>query len=235
VNVRAFADAALWARIRPSQRLSPAGEAATIDGLGNRAAFSIKGGKMSGKLLAIALGTAAAIGVAHAAPPTFYAGGDIVGLTTKIDDKSGIAPDVSGSAKTTTLRLRGGMHILDWLDAELHLVLPQDKTYSTTLGVNNKVKTQVFAAFAKPNVNLGPVNLYGLVGFAQSSMDFSGGVVSTSSQNKSGVAYGVGVQYPFTRNLSGSIDYVQYLSKKSISFLDVDNKAFGVGVTWTFR
>src|ERR1700693_2956366 len=117
---------------------------------------------MSRKLLAIALGTAAAIGVAHAAPPTFYAGGDIVGLTTKIDDKSGIAPDVSGSEKTTPLRLRGGVHILDWLDAELHLVLPQDKTYSTTLGVNNKVKTQVFAAFAKPNVNLGPVNLYGL-------------------------------------------------------------------------
>ncbi len=42
------------------------------------------------KLLAIALGTAATISVAHAAPPTFYAGGDITGLTTKVDDTSGI-------------------------------------------------------------------------------------------------------------------------------------------------
>jgi hypothetical protein len=45
------------------------------------ASFSINGGKMTKKLLAIALGTAATIGVAHAAPPTFYAGGDIAGFT----------------------------------------------------------------------------------------------------------------------------------------------------------
>ncbi len=187
---------------------------------------------MSKKLLAIALGTAATIGVAHAAPPTFYAGGDLVGLTTKIDDKSGIPPDVSGSAKTTTLRLRGGAHILDWLDAELHVVLPQDKTYSTTVGLTNKVKTSVVGVFAKPNIDVGPVNLYGLVGFARSTMDFSGVVVG--SQSESGVAYGAGVQYPFTGNISGSIDYVQYL-KKSVSFLDVDTKAIGVGVTYTFK
>ena len=90
---------------------------------------------MTKKLLAIALSTAATIGVAHAAPPTFYAGGDITGFKSKIDDTSGIPPNVSGDAKATTLRLRGGMHILDWLDAEMHIVLPQDKTYSTTGGV----------------------------------------------------------------------------------------------------
>jgi len=78
------------------------------------------------------------------------------------------------------------------------------------------------------------VNLYGLVGFARSTMDFSGVVVG-SSQSESSAAYGVGVQYPFTKNLSGSIDYVQYLPKKSVSFLDVDIKAFGAGVTYTFK
>ena len=189
------------------------------------------------KLLAIALGTAATIGVAHAAPPTFYAGGDITGLTTKVDDKSGIAPDVSGSAKATSLRLRGGMHILDWLDAELHLVLPQDKEYSSAGGFSNKVKTQVFGVFAKPNVNVGPVNLYGLVGFAQSKMDFSGGVVSNGSQTESGAAYGVGVQYPFTKNLSGSIDYVQYLKKSNFggAGIDVTNSAISAGVLYTFK
>jgi opacity protein-like surface antigen len=184
-------------------------------------------------LALIVIGTAATIGVAHAAPPTFYAGGYIVGLTTKIDDRSGIPPNVSGSAKTTTLRLKGGMHILDWLDAEFHIVLPQDKTYSTTGSFTNKEKTTVVGVFAKPNVNVGPVNLYGLVGFAQTKLELSGGAIG--SETKSGVAYGVGVQYPFTRNLSGSIDYVQYLPKKSISFLDVDTKAIGVGVNWTFR
>ena len=187
---------------------------------------------MSKTLMAIAIAAAAAIGVAHAAPPTFYAGGDISGLTSKIEDKSGIPPDVSGDAKATTLRLRGGMHILDWLDAEMHIVLPQDKDYST----NNKVKTSVVGLFAKPNYNVGPVNLYGLVGFAQSKMDFSGSL-ATGSQTESGVAYGVGVQYPFTRNLSGSIDYVQYLKKSNFGGvpLDVTNSAISAGVLYTFK
>ena len=190
---------------------------------------------MTKKLLAIALGTAATIGVAHAAPPTFYAGGDIAGFTSKIEDKSGIFPDVSGSAKATSLRARGGMHILDWLDAELHLVLPQDKEYSTTLGVSNKVKTTVFGLFAKPNTNVGPVNLYGLVGFAQSKMEFSGTL--SGSENETGVAYGVGVQYPFTKNLSGSIDYVQYLKKSNFggAGIDVTNSAISAGVLYTFK
>jgi len=188
---------------------------------------------MTKKLLAIALGTAATIGMAHAAPPTFYAGGDIAGFKSKIEDKSGIAPDVSGSAKATSLRLRGGMHILDWLDAELHIVLPQDKEYSSA-GGSNKVKTQVFGAFAKPNTNVGPVNLYGLVGFAQSKMEFGGG---GGSETESGVAYGVGVQYPFTKNLSGSIDYVHYLKKSNFGGIgiDVTNSAISAGVLYTFK
>ena len=193
---------------------------------------------MSKKLLAIALGTATTIGVAHAAPPRFYVGGDVVGLTTKIDDKTGVLPDISGSAKATTLRIRGGAHFLDWLDAELHVVLPQDKEFSSAGGFSNKVKTQIFGVFAKPNVNVGPVNLYGLVGFASTNLDVSGGKV-TGSQAESGVAYGAGVQYPFTRNISGSIDYVQYAKKNypvsGAGGLDVDAKAFGVGVIYTFK
>src|SRR5712664_2755423 len=198
------------------------------------ASFSINGGKMTKKLLAIALGTAAMIGMAHAAPPTFYAGGDIAGFKTKIDDTSGIPPNASGDAKKTTLRLRGGMHILDRLDAEMHIVLPKDKDYSTTSGVATKVKTTVVGLFAKPNTNVSPVNRYGLVGLAQSKMEFGGG---GGSETESGVAYGVGVQYPFTKNLSGSIDYVQYLKKSNFggAGIDVTNSAISAGVLYTFK
>ena len=147
--------------------------------------------------------------------------------------------NTSGSAKATTPRLRGGAHILDWLDAEFHVALsPQDKTYSTTGASSNKSRTTVSAVFAKPNINVGPVNLYGLVGFASVKVDFSGSVVS-GTQSEGGAAYGVGVQYPFTGNLSGSIDYVQYVKKNYPTSagggLDVDVKAIGVGVTYTFR
>jgi opacity protein-like surface antigen len=189
---------------------------------------------MSKRLLAIALGTAATIGVAHAAPPVFYIGGDAVGLTTKIDDKTGA--NTSGSAKATTLRLRGGAHILDWLDAEFHFVLPKDETYSTTGTRSNKARTTVAAAFAKPNINVGPVNLYGLVGFASTKVDFSGSLIS-GTQSERGLAYGVGVQYPFTKNLSGSIDYVQYLKKNNFggAGIDVTNTAISAGVLYTFK
>jgi opacity protein-like surface antigen len=62
----------------------------------------------------------------------------------------------------------------------------------------------------------------------------------SGTQSEAGVAYGVGVQYAFTSNLSGSIDYVQYLRKKNFATsagggVDVDVKAIGVGVTYTFR
>jgi len=192
---------------------------------------------MSKKLLAIALGMAATVAVAHAAQPTFYIGGDVVGLTTKIDDNTG--GNTSGSAKATTPRLRGGAHILDWLDAEFHFVLPKDETYSTTGGSSNKSRTTIGAVFAKPNVNVGPVNLYGLVGFASTKVNFSGSSVS-GTQSEQGVAYGVGVQYPFAGNMSASIDYIQYLTKKNYPVsaaggLDVDVKAIAVGITYTFR
>jgi len=192
---------------------------------------------MSKRLLAVALGTAATIGVAHAAPPAFYIGGDVAGLTTKIDDKTG--SNTSGSAKATTLRLRGGAHILDWLDAEFHVVLPKDETYSTTGASSNNSRTTVAALFAKPNINVGPVNLYGLLGLARTKLDLSSSVMA-GTHSEAGVAYGVGVQYPFTSNLSGSIDYVQYLTKKNYPVstaggVDVDAKAVGVGVTYTFR
>jgi opacity protein-like surface antigen len=192
---------------------------------------------MSKKLLAIALGTAATVGVAHAAPPGFYIGGDVAGVTTKIDDKTG--GNASGSAKGTTVRLRGGAHILDWLDAEFHFVAPsQGKTYSSAGASSNKSRTTIGAVFAKPYVNVGPVNVYGLVGFAGAKVDFSGGSAS-GAQSERGVAYGIGVQYPFTSNLSGSIDYVQYVKKKNYPAVaggfDVDVNAISVGVTYTFR
>jgi len=216
--------------------MSLAGAGANNGWFGQSFPLFREGGKMRKKLLAIALGTAATIGVAHAAPPAFYIGGDVVGLTTKIADNTGA--NTSGSGKAATLRLRGGAHILDWLDAEFHFVPPQEKTYSTTGTSANKSRTTVTALFAKPNVNVGPVNLYGLVGFASAKLDISGGVIA-GTHSETGVAYGVGVQYPFASNLSGSIDYVHYLKKPSpvsgTGSLDADVKAIGVGVTYTFR
>jgi opacity protein-like surface antigen len=51
------------------------------------------------------------------------------------------------------------------------------------------------------------------------------------------LAYGVGVQYPFTKNISGSIDFVQYLKKSDFggAGIDVTNSGFSAGVLYTFK
>ena len=194
---------------------------------------------MNKKILVIALGAAvtATIGVAQAARPTFYAGGDIIRVTTKIDDKNNVPPDVSGSAKAITLRLKGGVRLLEWLDAEVHIVLPQSETYSNAGGAN-MVETTVIGLFAKPYVNVGPVNIYALAGLARTNVSFDGNIIGSAI--KSDLAYGAGVQYVFTKSISASADYTHYLKTNlplvfSAGGLDVNVNAIGVGVTYTFK
>jgi len=180
---------------------------------------------------------AATISVAQADPITFYVGGDIAGVTTKVEDKTGVPPIITGDANATTLRLKGGAHFLEWLDAEAHIVLPQEATFSSA-GTTNKVKTSIVAVFAKPNINAGPVNIYALLGVASTNFDLSG--VVSGNQSGSGVAYGVGAQYAFTKNISGSIDYTQY-PKQNFGLsgfsggLDIGVDIFAIGATYTFR
>jgi len=139
------------------------------------------------KLLIASAMLAGTMGVAHAAAPTFYAGADVARLTTKIDDQTGTPANFSGTADTVTLRLRGGAHFVPGLDAELHAVLPQSGTYSNTSRPNS-LKTTVAGVFAKPNVDAGPVNIYGLIGYSYAFVDLSG--VVKSQQSASGFAYG---------------------------------------------
>jgi len=197
---------------------------------------------MKTRILASAagLGIAASAAVAHADPVTWYIGGDVVQVETKVTDQTGVPPIITGSGKGTTLRVKGGMHILSWLDAEAQFILPKETTYSTTGGVNNTAETTVLALFAKPNLNLGPVNLYGLVGIGASHFDFKG-VVSSSDSGKtmSDLAYGLGAQYKINRNFAVSLDWTHY-GKKNFDLpglpggLDVEVNAVGLGVNYTF-
>lgn len=179
---------------------------------------------------------ALATGAAQAQPVSWYLGADIVQLTTDIDDKTGVPPIVTGSAKATTLRLKGGAHLLNWLDAEVHWIIPSSETYSTA-GTTNKAETNVLALLAKPKARFGQLGVYGLLGIASTSTELSGVVVGDESATD--LAYGLGLEYAFTRNLAGTIDYTRY-SKKNFPVgglsggLDVDVSALGVGIAYTF-
>jgi len=193
---------------------------------------------MNAKLLrnAVGLALAAVLGTANADPISWYVGGDLVQLETKVTDQTGIPPIVTGSAKATSLRIKGGMHILPWLDAELQGILPSEETYST-IGTTNKVETTVVALFAKPNTNLGPVNVYALLGLAGTGVRFSG--VLDGDKSFSDVAYGLGAQYKVNRHFAVSAAWTHY-GKKNLGLaglpggIDVEVNAFGVGANYTF-
>jgi len=178
---------------------------------------------MNAKLLrnAVGLALAAVLGTANADPISWYVGGDLVQLETKVTDQTGI---------------KGGMHILPWLDAELQGILPSEETYST-IGTTNKVETTVVALFAKPNTNLGPVNVYALLGVAGTGVRFSG--VLDGDKSFSDVAYGLGAQYKVNRHFAVSADWTHY-GKKNLGLaglpggIDVEVNAFGVGANYTF-
>ncbi len=178
-------------------------------------------------LTALSITAVATLKTAQAVEPTFYAGGDLTQLTTKVSGNA------SGDVKPITLRLKGGANILDWLDAEAQIILPKSDSYSAA-GTNVDVKTSVIGVFAKPHTKAGPVDVYGLLGLASTKTQFSGG-----SKTETALAYGVGAQYPFAKNISGSIEYTQYLDKNNLGG-DLDGigakvSALSIGATYTFK
>jgi len=183
------------------------------------------------------------LGIAHAEDRLpFYVGIDFVQLTTKVDDKTGTAPDVSGSAIGTTLRLVGGAHIKAWLDAEFRYDFPVGNAFSTTGTTKNTVKTRVLSAFGKPKVTFGRVELYGLVGASSVSTEVDGAKIFPAGANTgtvSGFSYGAGAQYDFNRNIAAMLEYVQY-SKGTVDVstspgnLEVSARAIGAGIRYTF-
>ncbi|MHB8622019.1 MAG: outer membrane beta-barrel protein [Sulfuricaulis sp.] len=183
--------------------------------------------------ITIGLGTTS-IGVARAAPVTFYAEADVVSLSQKNTDDSGVTPSISGTAKTTNLRLRGGLHVLSWLDTEFHIILSKTGDYNDSAGGNVSLKTSVVGIFAKPNIDLGPINLYGLIGVANVSSDISSATTGGTARH-SGFSAGAGVLIPVTKKLSVTADYVQY--NKSIDYGNSQKdtvSAVGVGANYTF-
>lgn len=171
---------------------------------------------------------------------SWYLGAELASVRTKVDDKTGTDPNLSGTARANGLRLKAGTHVLPWLDVELQFILPRDETYSTVTFAGNtivsKVETGVVALFAKPHHQVGPVDLYALVGFSTSTHEFSGGL--GGEQKATDISYGVGMQYKFTPKLALSIDWARYTKKDFPVFgggsVGAEVSAFGVGLNYTF-
>ena len=187
---------------------------------------------IAGALFILAAGTAQA----QLTQMRFYVGADVAKVTTKVDDKTGIPPIVSGEADATTLRLKGGGHLASWFDLELQLLFPSEETYSR-VATNNTVKSSVFAIFGKPKAAFGPLEVYGLFGISGATVEMTG--VFQGKKSKSGFAYGLGAQYNFTPSFGASLEFTQY-NKQNFELenlpggIDIDIKAASVGIAYTF-
>jgi opacity protein-like surface antigen len=165
-----------------------------------------------------------------------YVGIDLIRLSTKFTDNTGLAPSVTGTAETMTARLKGGINITNWLAGEIHILVPRTDTYSTAPG-DNTTKSNVTGIYAKPNYTLGPVNAYALVGFASAIVTLDGAIVG--KQRASGASYGLGVGYLIDKHWSVNLDYMHYYKDSfpvagAAGTLDVSGNAVGLGVTYTF-
>lgn len=169
-----------------------------------------------------------------AARPEFYLGIDAARMSQKNTDDSGNAISITGTAKTTNVRLKGGIHALGWLDAEMHIIFSTTGDYDDSTGGNVSFSSSVIGFFAKPNFNLGPMNIYGLFGFSSVSSDLSSATIYGTS-DQTGFSVGAGVQFSVVKNFSISADYVQY--QKDINYGAGQNDtitAVGVGANYSF-
>ena len=167
----------------------------------------------------------------------FYAGGDVVQITSEVRP----AGNVTGEFTTQHLRLKGGMNVINWLAIEAQLVSDAD---GTDAAFGGKYSTGIIlGVFAKPHVTVGPVDLYGLLGFAtaEATLDCTPSCPPKWKATLDGVAYGLGAQYIVTKQLKVSLDYMVYHDGSTtyddgLFPFDANTKTsgFGLGVNYIF-
>jgi opacity protein-like surface antigen len=183
-------------------------------------------------------GLTAAPGLSQAAGGMdFYAGADVVQLTSETS-----AFGSSSDFTTLHLRLKGGMNIINWLAVEAQLVSDADDT-DNAIGFKHSTGF-ILGIFAKPHVTVGPVDLYGLLGYATAEASLECDPACGAPKAKAtldGVAYGLGAQYLVTKQLKVSLDYMVYHDDSAtydggiyVIMVDTKTSGIGLGVNYTF-
>ena len=169
----------------------------------------------------------------------FYAGGDVVQITSEVRP----AGNVTGEFTTQHLRLKGGMNVINWLAIEAQLVSDAEDS-DTNPAVSATHSTGfILGIFAKPHVTVGPVDLYGLLGYAtaEATIDCVPSCPPKWKATLGGVAYGLGAQYLVTKQLKVSLDYMVYHDGSATYddglfpiTADTKTSGLGLGVNYTF-
>lgn len=139
--------------------------------------------------------------------------------------------DVDGASEDlnpTGLTLRGGYFLTDnfAVEGRLGTGLNDDNVSGTNVDLELDQLMGVYAAGYLPVNNV--FSFYGLLGFSYAEATLSNRFASASDDDD-GFSYGAGVQFKFTPQIAGQLEYVSYLSKS-----DYDLNAASLGLSYHF-
>lgn len=174
----------------------------------------------------------------------FYAGADVAQLTSELAP-SGVFLGIKAEFTTQHLRLKGGVNVQPWLAIEAQLLNDAEDSDVNSPGVSASHSTgTIFGVFARPHATFGPVDIYGMLGYATAKATLDC-VPSCPPQWKStldGFAYGIGAQYLATKQLKFSLDYMVYHDGSvtyddgltPLIYSDTKTSGIGLGINYTF-
>jgi hypothetical protein len=133
----------------------------------------------------------------------FYAGGGL-GLF-----EHDVGPD---SGTVTAANLRIGYYLLSWLALEGQANLGLDEAdLDKAAGTEVDLKRSL-GIYLKPHVNVGPLDLFATVGYADSEIDVSGGAGDVGDSD---LSYGFGTRIPTSAG-AFDLEYLNLLDKDSV-------------------
>lgn len=174
----------------------------------------------------------------------FYAGADLAQLTTELTP-SGIFLGIKAEFITKHLRLKGGINVHPWLAIEAQLLNDAEDSDVDSFGVPASHSTgAIFGVFAKPHATFGPVDIYGLLGYAtaKATLDCVPSCPPRWKSTLDGFAYGMGAQYLAAKQLKFSLDYMVYHGGSvtyddglsPLIYSDTKTSGIGLGINYTF-
>ena len=139
----------------------------------------------------------------------------------------------------TAWRIFGGYQFNQFIAAEVGYVDLGKLSFSGTLlgtPFNGKIESTAFDLSAVGSYHFTPeISVLGRIGGYASKTKTSGTNVISEDKSGTGLTFGLGAGYDFTKNLGARIEWQRYSSVKAGTAGDSDVDFFNIGVLWRFQ
>ena len=182
------------------------------------------------------LGFAAA--AAFAVPAAAQDSGGYVGLSigqaTQHDSCAGVPAGVSCDDKDSAWRIFGGYQVNKNFAVELGYANLGEASASG-FGITASVEASAFDVVAVgilPFTN--EFSAYGKLGFYRADLEGRSNVGISADESNTGLTFGLGLRYDFTKNIGARLEWSRYASVGSDDFGETDIDLVSLGVVFKF-